>query len=377
MTKQKLLIVTDNFLPRWDGIARFLVEVLPKLSTCYEITVLAPDFPGSSVHFPDVKIVKFPLSPLIINNFQLAYFQYNNFKPYIKEADIIWTQTIGPLGSSVMFLAKKYKKPLIAYTHSIDWVLVERSMPNIFFFKRIIGFIVEKFAIWLYNKCDILMMPTQEVADIFEAKNITSAKVLVPLGVNCDKFKPSENKNESKKSIGISSENIVIGYCGRVSRDKDIITLYKAFEWLNKKQNNLKLLIVGPCISEYINKFNSRENIIVTGSKDNVIDYYQAMDIFVLPSLTETTGLSTLEAMACGCCIISTKVGIAQQIIINNENGMFFPKRNDTILKKKLRWLINHQDKIDLFSKRARISVFKHFSWKQTIKSIEDVLAKF
>ncbi len=375
--KQKLLIVTDNFLPRWDGIARFLVEVLPKLSKTYEITVLAPDFPGSSTLFPDVKLIRFPLSKLNVNNFPVAYPQYKKFKPYIKEADIVWVQTIAPLCASAIYLAKKYKKPLVAYVHSIDWVLVERSMPGPFIFKRLMGYLIQQLAIWFYNKCDILMVPTQEVADIFEAKGIVTAKVLVPLGVNCSKFEPSKNKAESKKAIGIRPGNTVIGYCGRVTRDKDLITLYKAFEWLNKKFPNLKLLIVGPGIPEYINKFDSKTNVIVTGAKDNVAKYYQAMDIFVLPSLTETTCLATLEAMASGCCIVSTKVGISQEIIKNNLNGMFFPKRNELVLKKKLRWLITHKDRIKLLGKRARVSVVKHFSWAQTIKSIEKVLEQF
>lgn len=377
MIKQKLLIITDNFLPRWDGIARFLVEVLPKLSESYDITVLAPDFPGASALFPDVNIVRFKLSPWDINGFPIAYPSYKKMIPYIKEADLIWVQTIAPLCASGIYLAKKFKKPLIAYVHSIDWVLVERSLPLPNIFRPPIGYTIKKIAVWLYSKCDILMMPTQEVADIFEKEGISTAKILVPLGVNCDKFRPAENKGEAKKAIGVNPEEIVVGYCGRVTRDKDVMTLFRAFEWLNQKHKGLKLLIVGPGIPEYMELFESKENVIVTGAKDDVVLYYQAMDIYVLPSLTETTSLSTLEAMSCGCCVVSTKVGVSQQIITNNENGLFFPKKNDLILKKKLQWLLQHKDIISVFGSRARISAVKHFSWTHTIQSIEKVLANF
>src|SRR3989338_9882834 len=44
--KKKLLIATDSFLPRWDGITRFLTEIIPRLKDNYEITVIAPEFPG-------------------------------------------------------------------------------------------------------------------------------------------------------------------------------------------------------------------------------------------------------------------------------------------------------------------------------------------
>jgi glycosyltransferase involved in cell wall biosynthesis len=375
--KQKLLIVTDNFLPRWDGIARFLVEILPRLSSIYDITVLAPDFSGASTLFPDVNIVRFKLSKIDINGFPVAYPSYSKMIPYIKEANIVWVQTIAPLCASAIYLAKKFNKPLVAYVHSIDWVLVERSIPLPTFVKPLFGQLVKRVARWLYGKSDILMMPTQEVADIFEELGVSSPKVLVPLGVNSDKFIPAKDKSEAKIALGIKPEEIVIGYCGRVTRDKDVMTLYKAFEWLNKKSGNLRLLIVGPGLPEYLKSFESMENVIVTGAKDDVIPYYQAMDIYVLPSLTETTSLSTLEAMSCGCCVVTTKVGIASQVIVNNENGMFFPKHNTTVLKKKLHWLLQHKEFISEFGKHARISVVKHFSWAQTAEGIEKMLAQF
>ena len=49
MSKQKLLITTDSFLPRIDGVARFLMEMIPLLSEHFTITVVAPDFPGQKV----------------------------------------------------------------------------------------------------------------------------------------------------------------------------------------------------------------------------------------------------------------------------------------------------------------------------------------
>ncbi|MFA5142487.1 MAG: glycosyltransferase family 4 protein [Candidatus Woesearchaeota archaeon] len=376
MSRHKLLIVTDNFLPRWDGIARFLVEVLPQLSKVYDVKVLAPDFPGASTAFPDVEIIRYKLSPFSANDFPFAYPVSKKMESYVKEADIVWVQTIAPLCWSAIRLAKKFNKPLVGYVHSIDWVLAEKSTPYPIL-NRIVGWVTRYLARSNYGKCDILMVPTQEVADIFEQEGISVNKVLIPMGINTDKFIPAADRSEVKKSLGIKPEEIVIGYCGRVSRDKDIMTLYKAFEWLNKKNKDVKLLIVGPGLENYMHMFKSKENIIVTGAKDDVIPYYQAMDIFVLPSLTETTALSILEAMSSGCCVVSTKVGVAQQLIENNENGFFFPKRNVTVLKKKLQWLIQNKESISQFGKRARITVMKHFSWSSTIESIERVLAQF
>ena len=57
--KRRLLITTDNFLPRWDGISRFLSEIIPRLKETYEITVIAPDY--GHVSIDGIEIVKVPL----------------------------------------------------------------------------------------------------------------------------------------------------------------------------------------------------------------------------------------------------------------------------------------------------------------------------
>ena len=54
MKKKKLVISTDCFLPRWDGIARFLLEIIPRLSRYYDITVIAPKFEGTLKGFEKI-----------------------------------------------------------------------------------------------------------------------------------------------------------------------------------------------------------------------------------------------------------------------------------------------------------------------------------
>lgn len=61
--------------------------------------------------------------------------------------------------------------------------------------------------------------------------------------------------------------------------------------------------------------FKKNEDVILTGSTRNVLKYLQAMDLFVLPSLTETSSLATMEAMACGLPVVVTKVGYLKYYI--------------------------------------------------------------
>src|SRR3989338_4829140 len=85
---KKLLIATDSFLPRWDGVARFLSEVIPKLSKKYMITVLAPEFPGPPVEYDGVKIIRFKTFNFQVNAYTPAKPNLKLVKQQVKEADI-------------------------------------------------------------------------------------------------------------------------------------------------------------------------------------------------------------------------------------------------------------------------------------------------
>lgn len=80
---KKLLIATDNFLPRWDGIARFLSELIPRIKDEYDITVIAPDFPGEKKDICNV--IRIPLFNFRIGDFQPARFKLGLIKKKSKK----------------------------------------------------------------------------------------------------------------------------------------------------------------------------------------------------------------------------------------------------------------------------------------------------
>src|SRR3989344_9607956 len=106
MTKKKLLIASDSFLPRWDGVSRFLAEVVPRLSRDYEITLAVPDFkPRGKVLIKNVNIVRIPVYNFMIGDYFPPKFKRRTMKKLVKQADIVFTQTIGPIGTLAMIYA--------------------------------------------------------------------------------------------------------------------------------------------------------------------------------------------------------------------------------------------------------------------------------
>jgi len=103
--KPKLCIATDNFLPRWDGIARFLSEIIPRLVAHYEITVIAPDF--GTYEDPNIRLVKIPLTKMFkVGDFNVPKLKFRLINKVIKNQDVVFTQTIGPIGYAAITAAK-------------------------------------------------------------------------------------------------------------------------------------------------------------------------------------------------------------------------------------------------------------------------------
>jgi glycosyltransferase involved in cell wall biosynthesis len=369
--KKKLVITTDCFLPRWDGITRFLLEIMPRIKDEYDVTVLAPDFPGERVTVKDVTVIRFPIMKFLFGDIYFSQYSYKQIKEEVAKADIVFNQTIGPIGICSIVAAKKLNKPLVSFIHSIEWELTTKSVK---YFKWLTNVGTRILVRYLYNHCTLLFVPTQEVEEKLTILGIKTHKEVVMLGTDTQRFIPATNKTEAKKAVNLNPRDFIIGFCGRIGREKDIGTLYRAFRKVEKKHPNAKLLIVGTGVQEEEELFTLSRNIVHVGKQNNVVPYLQAMDVYVLPSLTETTSLSTLEAMACGCAVIATPVGYVKEYIKEKYNGMLFPFKNSLVLSLKLGILLENEKLREKLAVNGRKTVERMFKWEKTAQNIKKIL---
>src|SRR3989344_2362188 len=117
--KKKVLIATDTFLPKLDGVSIFLSKVIPELSKYYDITVVCPDFPGKIKDFSYIKIVKTKVSRIKIANYNIPLPKNRVIKKLVENSDLIWIQSIGTIGKKTLKYANLLNKKTIAYVHAI------------------------------------------------------------------------------------------------------------------------------------------------------------------------------------------------------------------------------------------------------------------
>jgi glycosyltransferase involved in cell wall biosynthesis len=348
-------------------------EILPRIQDDFDITVIAPDL-GKLNQKYRANIIRFKTWGYRLgDNYYPSKVDPILMAREIKKSDIVFVQCLGPIGTWGIFLGWLYKKPVVFYNHMLEWEVYPQSQGfNIL--KTPINRLTKFMSFFYYNMCKVIIVPSVEHAELLNVMKIKSIKKVVHLGVDINKYRPAEDLAAAKQKLGIDPKKFVIGYAGRLSLEKDPKTLYRGFMRYAKKYPESLLMIAGGGRPELEKLFSGKDNILLTGLKDNLAPYYQAMDIYVLCSLTETTSLTTMEAMASGLPVIVTPVGFIKEYLNDGSNGLLFPKQNSYVLSQKLDYLKENKDARDHLGKKARETIVENYSWEKTAAGIIKVL---
>ena len=309
-------LFTDSYPPYINGVATSvynLREALIKMGhTVYIVTV--NDSVVKHVYDKEEKILKIPGIPVGIYNYRLSEIYPISTIKIIKNwnLDVIHSHTEFGVGIFARLLSKKFKIPLVHTYHTLYEDYTHYITHNHFdkLSKKIVKDLTK---IYCVKTAKETIVPTDKIYKLFKEKYMITKNIsVIPSGINIEKFfaeNIEENKvKEIKRRYGISNNDFVILFVGRLAPEKNIEFLLNAHQKLIEKQIfNIKLLIVGdgPDKENYINisrKLNIFDKVIFTGKIDQeeIQYYYQCADIFATASNSETQGLTVIEAMASG-----------------------------------------------------------------------------
>lgn len=181
---------------------------------------------------------------------------------------------------------------------------------------------------------------------------LNSMKVFsIPSGIIEPESLPEKDRARADLSqeLNLPPESRFIGFVGRVSKDKGVSTILRAFNLVKLKLPHYHIVIVGSGTSQYINSLQTlskdlqiESRIHFTGFKENVWKYYRAFECKVLPSRDikgipfEGVPQALLEAMYCGCPVIGSKSGGIMDIISGGTTGLLFNPYAPSELAEKL-----------------------------------------
>lgn len=271
---------------------------------------------------------------------------------YIKKnkIDIVVGHT--PKGGMVAMIAAYLAcvNDRIYYRHGI---IYETSLG----FKRFILKNIDRLSGSLATKVVCVSHSVKAISEI-DCLNDKNKNIILGLGTcngintefkyNPIKFEESEIKKLRSK-LNIYSDDFVVGYVGRIVKDKGINELIEAWKLLSLKHNNVKLLLVGPLEEKDPITQNSKQEIennstiINTGYVLDSSMFFKLMDVFILPTYREGFPTVTLEASAMELPVITTRATGCEESIIENKTGIFV--KNDVYdIVEKIEYYIENRD---------------------------------
>jgi glycosyltransferase involved in cell wall biosynthesis len=138
-------------------------------------------------------------------------------------------------------------------------------------------------------------------------------------GLDTERFRPAP-RQPAKPVIGIVSA---------LREEKGHWTLLEAFAQIRGRHPGVKLVIVG-CgpplekLQAHSRALGLGDDCVFEPSTNQVVDWLHTIDIFVLPSLSEALSNALMEAMACGCCVIATRIGGNPELVSHENTGLLF-----------------------------------------------------
>lgn len=145
--------------------------------------------------------------------------------------------------------------------------------------------------------------------------------------IDLDKFKYDEEIRKAKRQeLNVDDNTLVIGHAGRFVAQKNHEFVIDVFNEVHKQNENTKLMLVGKGpleehIKEKVNQYGLKEAVMFLGQRpEDIHELYQAMDVFIFPSLYEGLGMVAIEAQCAGLkCVCSTEVPEKAKVTDNAE----------------------------------------------------------
>jgi glycosyltransferase involved in cell wall biosynthesis len=175
------------------------------------------------------------------------------------------------------------------------------------------------------------------------------------------------DRDSLRYTLGIPKDAPVLGYVGRIVRDKGMHELALAWKELKAACPDLRLLIIGdledkdPILPEDRALFESDPSILMPGFSTDIPRYMAAMDVFVMPSYREGFGVTNIEAAAMELPVVSTRIPGCVDSVKDGETGLLVPPGDAAGLAKAIKAYLDSPELRAVHGAAGRQRVLKEF----------------
>ena len=174
----------------------------------------------------------------------------------------------------------------------------------------------------LYRKCDALIAPSESFAQVLRQQRMNYDIGIWTRGVERDVFNPGRRDLSWRRSWGIADDVPVIAFLGRLGMEKGLDVFADAIDQLQRRKVPHQVMVIGegPAGEWFESRLPDAKFVGFQGGED-LARALASCDVFFNPSVTETFGNVTLEAMACGLPVVAARATGSASIVKHGQTG--------------------------------------------------------
>ena len=326
----KILFISDVYFPRVNGVSTSIRTFVNELQSLgHTVKLIAPEYgiltddeawitriPARSIYFdPEDKLMRFG-SGLA----QLENLKQENY-------DLIHIHTPFVAHYLGLKLAKALNIPIVETYHTFFEDYLHHYLPVIP--KYIAKWLAQKISKRQCNQVNAIVAPSQPMLDVLRNYGVKVEAAVIATGLNAKQFELADGLSFRQQHSIPESQPVAL-YVGRVAHEKNIPFLLNMLVELRKQIPDVLLMIAGEgpaeiSLREQAKKIKLRNNIQFIGYMDRnttLLKCYQAADVFVFASKSETQGLVLLEAMAQGTPVVAIAELGTKSILVEGKGAL-------------------------------------------------------
>jgi glycosyltransferase involved in cell wall biosynthesis len=340
-------MISDVFFPRINGVSTSIQTFRQHLlQQGHHVTLIVPDYGDNGIE--DEHTIRIPSRYLPMDP-EDRMMRSGHIKQLVsrlekQQFDVLHVQTPFVAHYLGIWLARRLRLPVVESYHTYFEEYLYHYIP--WLPPSWMKFAARRFTRSECNNVDALIVPSSPMRDILTEYGVQTHMEIIPTGIDSAYFKLA-NGDGFRKQLGIEPSQPLLVHVGRVAHEKNIDFILDVLARVRQIHDDILLVIAGegPALSHLkkrSHKMHLDNNVIFVGyldRKTRLLDCYQAGDMFVFASRTETQGLVLLEAMAQGTPVVST-ARLGTRDILCHERGALLAEEDAEDFSNKIAHLI-------------------------------------
>jgi glycosyltransferase involved in cell wall biosynthesis len=364
----RIAVVTETYPPEVNGVAATIACVVDGLrARGHQVQLVRPrqhGGEGQSASAADVLLRGLPIPNY--PQLKLGLPATRALMRLWAEAppDIVHVVTEGPLGWSALRAARKLGLP-VSSDFRTNFHAYGQHYGMAWLQQPLMGYLRH-----FHNRCDITMVPTESLRQQLAGEGLQRLRV-VARGVDATLFHPSRRDQALRAAWGAQPDTPVVVHVGRIAAEKNLGVLWQAVQAMRQIDPRVLLVMVGdgPLRADCARLWRGA---VFAGARTgaDLAAHYASGDVFLFPSVTETFGNVTPEAMASGLAVLAYDYAAAGQLIRDRDNGLLARFDQPDAFVRQARRLAAQPSLVAALRQRAREAACR-LAWPQVVGEME------